>query len=220
MRRAEIDTIPLAGDVAFRERAVEPGATALLVIDMQNGGYNEEKVRDHPERAYFHARIAQAVIPNCRRLIAACRSAGIEVMYTVIECLTLDGRDRGLDYKISGLFAAKGSWEAQVIDELAPLDNEIVIPKTSSSLFNSTSFEYVLRNLGIEYLLVTGIVTDQCVETTVRDGCDRGFLMTVVEDACAAYSERRHEESLIGMKGYCRRRTTGEILDEIDAAGR
>ena len=78
----------------------------------------------------------------------------------------------------------------------------------------------MLRNLGIEYLLVTGIVTDQCVETTVRDGCDRGFLMTVVEDACAAYSERRHEESLIGMKGYCRRRTSGEILDEIDAAGR
>jgi nicotinamidase-related amidase len=219
MRRTDINRIPLTGDVALRERAAEPESTALLVIDMQNRGYNAAKVRAHPEHAYFHARISQLVIPNCRRLIAACRSAGVEVIYTVIECLTLDGRDRSLDYKISGLFAAKGSWEAQVIDELAPLENEIVIPKTSSSLFNSTSFEYVLRNLGIEYLLVTGIVTDQCVETTVRDGCDRGFMMTVVEDACAAYSEQRHEESLIGMKGYCRRRTANALIDEITAGG-
>jgi ureidoacrylate peracid hydrolase len=132
--------------------------------------------------------------------------------------LTLDGRDRSLDYKISGLFAAKGSREAEVIDELAPLDNEIVIPKTSSSLFNSTNFEYVLRNLGVEYLMVMGMITDQCVETTVRDGCDRGFLMTLVEDACAAGSEHRHEESLIGIDGYCRRRTTDELIAELPPA--
>jgi ureidoacrylate peracid hydrolase len=60
-----------------------------------------------------------------------------------------------------------------------------------------------------------GIVTDQCVETTIRDGCDRGFLMTVVEDACAASSEHRHEESLIGIKGYCRRRFTHELFAEL-----
>ncbi len=84
------------------------------------------------------------------------------------------------------LIAACRAAGAEVIDALAPLDNEIVIPKTSSSLFNSTNFEYVLRNLGVEYLMVMGMITDQCVETTIRDGCDRGFLMTVVEDACAA----------------------------------
>ena len=65
--------------------------------------------------------------------------------------------------KISGIFAAKGSWEAEVIDELRPGDDEIVIPKTSSSLFNSTNCEYVLRNLGIEYVMVMGMLTDQCV---------------------------------------------------------
>ena len=154
-------------------------------------------------------------IPNGQRLLAACRAARVEVIYTVIECLTLDGRDRSLDYKISGLFAAKGSWEARVIDELAPLDNEIVIPKTSSSLFNSTNFEYVLRNLGTEYIVVMGILTDQCVETTVRDGCDRGFLMTVVEDACAAESAERHDASLVGVKGYCRQRSTDELILEL-----
>lgn len=218
MRRSDIDAIPRQGDVSFRQRAIEPKRAALLVIDLQKGLYNDKRLSSEPERAYLHDRIGRSVVPNGQRLIAACRSVGVEVIYTVIESLTLDGRDRSLDYKISGLFAAKGSREAEVIDELAPLDNEIVIPKTSSSLFNSTNFEYVLRNLGVEYLMVMGMITDQCVETTVRDGCDRGFLMTLVEDACAANSEQRHEESLIGINGYCRRRTSDELIAELGSA--
>ena len=218
MQRDEIDAIPREGDVTFRQRAIEPDRAALLVIDLQKGHYNAARIGADPEHSYLHDQIENSVIPNGQRLIAACRAAGTEVIYTVIECLTLDGRDRSLDYKISGLFAAKGSREAEVIDELAPLDNEIVIPKTSSSLFNSTNFEYVLRNLGVEYLMVMGMITDQCVETTVRDGCDRGFLMTVVEDACAANSEQRHEESLIGIDGYCRRRITDELITELASA--
>ena len=218
MQREVIDTIPLEGDISFRQRAIEPDRAALLVVDLQKGLYNPSKVETDPERSYLNDRIKNSVIPNGQRLIAACRAAGTEVIYTVIECLTLDGRDRSLDYKISGLFAAQGSREAEVIDALAPLDNEIVIPKTSSSLFNSTNFEYVLRNLGVEYLMVMGMITDQCIETTVRDGCDRGFLMTVVEDACAANAAQRHEESLIGISGYCRRRTTDALIAELPSA--
>ncbi len=215
MLKSEIDAIPLEGDVSFRQRALDLDKAALLVIDLQKGEYNAEKVAAEPEDAYLWERIAQTVVPNGQRLLAACREAGVEVIYTVIECLTLDGRDRGLDYKISGIFAAKGSREAEVIDELAPLENEILIPKTSSSVFNSTNVEYVLRAMGIEYVLVTGIVTDQCVETAVRDGCDRGFLMTVIEDACATHSQDRHDFSLRAIKGYCRVRTTDAIIDEI-----
>ena len=218
MQRSEIDSIPLAGDVSFRERAVEPDRTALLIIDLQKGLCGDDKLASESAHSYLHHRIGSVVVPNGQQLLDACRAIGVEVIYTVIECLTLDGRDRGLDYKISGLFAAKGSREAEVIDELAPLENEIVIPKTSSSLFNSTNADYVLRNLGIEYILVMGMVTDQCVETTIRDGCDRGYLMTVVEDACAAHSERRHEDSLSGIRGYCRQRTTAEVIAELRRA--
>ena len=216
MERSEIDAIPLDGDVSFRQRAVEPGRAALLVVDLQKGEYNAETRAQNPNHRYLHDRLCDVVIPNGQRLIAACREAGIEVMYTVIECLTKDGRDRSLDYKISGIFAAKGSWEAEVIDELAPGDDDIVIPKTSSSLFNSTNCEYVLRNLGIEYVMVMGMMTDQCVETAVRDGCDRGFLMTLVDDACATYSEQRHREALVGFRGYCRVRTTAQLVEELE----
>ncbi len=219
MERSEIDAIPLAGDVSFRQRAVEPDRAALLVIDLQKGEYNPDRIAAEPDHAYLFNRIRDFVIPNGQKLLAACRAAGVEIIYTVIESLTLDGRDRSFDYKVSGIFFAKGSSGAQVLDELKPQENEIVIPKTSSSLFNSTNFEYVLRNLGVEYLMVMGIVTDQCVETAVRDGCDRGFLMTLIEDACATYSEQRHKESLIGFKGYCRVRTADQILEELAGQG-
>ena len=220
MLRSEIDAIPLEGDVSFRQRAVEPGKTALLLIDLQKGEFNARKCAAEPEDAYLWDRISGTVVPNGRRLISACRGAGIEVIYTVIECLTLDGRDRGLDYKISGLFAAKGSWEAEMIEGLEPLENEIVIPKTSSSLFNSTNADYVLRNLGIEYILTMGIVTDQCVETAIRDGCDRGFLMTLIDDACATHAQQRHDTSLRALKGYCRIRTTDAVLEELAQVAR
>jgi ureidoacrylate peracid hydrolase len=215
MQRSEINAIPLEGDTSFRQRAVEPERTALLVVDLQKGEYNPEKIAAEPDHAYLFERIRDVVIPNGQKLLAACRAAGVEVIYTVVESLTLDGRDRSLDYKVSGIFFPKGAWEAEVLDELKPLPNEIVIPKTSSSLFNSTNFEYVLRNLGIEYVMVMGIVTDQCVETAVRDGCDRGFMMTLIDDACATFAEQRHQESLVGFKGYCRVRSTEQMVEEL-----
>ena len=195
MERRELDAIPLSGDVSLRQRAIVPERTALLLVDLQNGQVHRTLRRAHPGREAFFDRVDGVVVPNGRHLMAACRAAGMEVVFTVIESLTLDGRDRGLDHRISGIFAARGSWEAQVIDELRPRANEIVLPKTSSSLFNSTAADYVLRNLGVDSLVVMGVVTDQCVESAVRDGCDRGFMMTLVEDGCAAWQESRHAES-------------------------
>lgn len=215
MRRREIDALPLIGDVSFRQRAIEPGRSALLLIDLQKGEYSAEKVAAEPENAYFWDRMADTVIPNGRRLLAACRGAGIEVLFTTVECYTLDGRDRSLDYKISGIFYAKGSREAEVLDELRPLPNEIVIPKMSSSVFASTNIDYVLRNLGVEYLMVMGMLTDQCVESAVRDACDMGYLVTLIEDACATKSQARHDGTLRAIKGYCRQRTTNQVLAEV-----
>jgi ureidoacrylate peracid hydrolase len=217
MKRSEIDALPLAGDVSFRERAIEPGRTALLLIDLQKGEYNDRVVKAEPQHAYFWDRLARTVIPNGQKLLAACRGAGVEVLFTVVECYTLDGRDRSLDYKVSGIFFAKGSWEAQVFDELKPLPNEIVIPKMSSSVFVSTNIDYVLRNLGIEYLMVMGLLTDQCVESAVRDACDAGYLVTLIEDACATKTQERHDATLRAIKGYCRQRKTEQVLAELAA---
>ena len=94
------------------------------------------------------------------------------IIYTYIESLTKDSRDQSLDYKLSGFAVPKGSQDAKIISELTPDSDDILIPKTSCSVFNSTNIEYVLRNLGVTQLVVTGIVTNQCVESAVRDAAD------------------------------------------------
>ena len=203
-----------------REVPIVPGETALLFIDVQNycavrDGGEFRSTAPSAEKEFFFDRMESLAVPNMQRLQAACRGAGIEVLFTVIESLTEDGRDRSLDYKITGFNVPKGSWDGKVIDAIAPLDDEIVIPKTSSSVFVSTNMAYVLRNLGVRYLILCGVLTDQCVESAVRDACDLGFLVTLVPDACATYSQDRHDNSLAAIKGYCRQRGTDALLAEI-----
>ena len=140
-----------------REVAIEPAHTALLFVDVQN--YNcswdgsEYAHLDAAEKqrryGYFFNTLQQSALPNMVRLQQACRRARIEVTYTVIESMTADGRDRSLDYKITGFNVPKGSPDARVVDELRPADDEILFPKTSSSVFISTNIDYVLRNLGV-----------------------------------------------------------------------
>ena len=206
-----------------REVEIDPRHAALLLIDVQNytanrdgGVYRGLVPREIDKRyGYFFATLRESAIPNMQRLQKACRQGGIEILYTVIESLTRDGRDRGLDYKISGLHVPKGSPEAAVLAELAPAEDEIVIPKTSSSPFISTNIDYVLRNLGVHFLMIAGVLTDQCVDSAVRDACDLGYLVTLAGDACATHSRARHDASLANNRGYCRQRVTAELVSEI-----
>src|SRR6187200_3364653 len=93
-----------------RDRPIVKGRVALLVVDVQNGTFGPSQAKAKPE---FHAAASGRVIPNIRRLLDAFRGARLEVIYTVIENLTEDGRDRSLDYKLSGFSIGKGSWEAR-----------------------------------------------------------------------------------------------------------
>jgi ureidoacrylate peracid hydrolase len=208
---------------ATRDVPVEVPHTTLLFIDVQNycavrnGGEFKDMAKAEFDKklGWFFDQMESRVVPNMQRLQQGCRKAGVEVMYTLIRNLTKDGRDRSLDYKITGFSVPPGSWDGEVIDAIRPGDDEIVIPKTSSNVFVSTNIDYVLRNLGTKYLAISGIVTDQCVEGAVRDACDLGYLVTLLTDACATYTQERHDNSLRAIRGYCRQRTTAEFLAEI-----
>lgn len=210
---------------AYRERPVELARTAVLSIDMQNAEWSPEqlaraRVPGSPESRHlaFLERLETVVLPNQARLLAAARAAGVEVIFTTIEAYTQDGRDCSLDHRISGLVFPKGSWEAKVIDRVGPVGDEIVIPKTASGVFNATNIEYVLRNLGVQYLVTIGVNTDQCVESAIRDAADRGFLVTQIEDCCASSEPGGHDASIDAMRGhYCRTRSTDEMIAEFAA---
>ena len=179
--------------------------------------FREKSPQEMTSFDFFFHRFDRVVQPNIARLQTACRAAGIEVMFTVIESLTQDGRDRGLDYKISGFDVPRGSLDAQIPTDINPVSDEIVLPKTSSSVFNSTNIDYILRNLGCRQLVICGVLTDQCVESAVRDACDLNYLVTLVTDACTTYSEERQLSTLKTLAGYCRQRSTDELIKEINS---
>jgi nicotinamidase-related amidase len=201
-----------------RDASYRKGETALLFVDLQTIFCTPGLDPQHPElnaEHYFFKRLKGTTIPNAQRLLHAARASGIQVLHTIIEALTKDGRDISLDHRLSNIFVPKGLPEGQPIKELAPIDNEIVLPKSSSGVFNSTNIDYVLKNMGIRYLIVSGVVTDQCVDMAVRDAADRGYLVTLPEDACATYSQPRHDNALKAFGGYCWVSDTATVLARL-----
>lgn len=191
----------------YYEKAPQPAdlrlsarETALLIIDVQNIYL---QIPDDPiekERwGYFHARMREKVIPNIQKLSETCRKQGIPIVYPRIACLTKSGRDRSLSQKKPGfnnLLLPKDEWESQVINELKPQADDIVITKTTDSALTGTNLRLVLSNMGIKQVICTGIFTDQCVSSTVRSLADESFDVVVVEDCCAAATEDLHLHEL------------------------
>ena len=177
----------------------QPGATALLLVDLQQGTCGDAQPRPRPA---FDQQFRDHTLPAAQRALAAARAGGLEVIHTVIANLTADGRDRSVDYKRCGMGFAPGSRAAQVIPELAPRADELVLPKSSSSPFSSTTLDYLLRNIGIRTLVVIGLLTDQCIDHTVKDAADRGYQVVCLHDACQAETPERHTAALACFQGY------------------
>ena len=203
-----------------RDAPYQRGQTALLLVDMQRiwlePGLNPSH-RDWGPDHYFHREVASRAIPNQRRLLDAARRAGVEVIHTIIRSLTEDGRDRSLDHKLTPIHLPPSAAEALPVPALAPVGDEILLPKTSSGVFNSTNLNYLLRNLGTRYLVIAGIMTDQCVDMAVRDGADLGYMITCVGDACAAPTPERHEGALRAFGGYCWTASTATVVARFEA---
>lgn len=195
-----------------RDRKLVAARTAVLVVDAQNAELVPEVLAQYPE---FDRALHDRALPAMKRLVDGARARGVEIVYTVIEALTRDGRDRSLDHKLSNILVPRGSPLARVIDLVAPHEDDIVLPKTSSGIFNSTNVDYVLRNLGVENVIVVGFLTDQCVDMAVRDGADRGYYMICASDACATYTDERHATGLRAFGGYCRLQDVDEVLADI-----
>jgi len=198
---------------------------ALVLIDLQNYGCNPAAglgpmlSARHPEiAAYYLPRVSETVIPNARRLLDAFRAGGRRVVFTRHGPLLADGSDMAARRRrrdrdalaVTGTPALwhRGTFEHEVVADLAPAPGELVLDKNTSSAFNSTGIESLLRNLDVETLVVAGMATDMCVETTARDAADLGFNVILVEDATATYFEHHHRAALSGFA-----RVFGQVWD-------
>jgi nicotinamidase-related amidase len=204
---------------------VDWNRAALIVVDMQNYGCNPDVgvawmlSERYPEIArYYVPRMTETAVPNTRRLLDGFRAAGRPVVFTRHGPLLADGSDmiarrrrRDVESIASTGTPAlwhRGTFEHEVIAALEPAAGELVIDKNTSSAFNSTGFEWLLRNLEVETLVLAGTATDMCVETTARDAADRGFNVIVAEDATATYFEHHHRAALSGFA-----RVFGQVWD-------
>jgi nicotinamidase-related amidase len=200
-----------------------PAQTAILVIDVQN------TYLERPDRAAlslpeqhrydlwtpFHERMRDTVIPNTARLLELARQNGIECLFARIACHTRDGRDRSLSQKMPGwnnLLLPKNDAPSQLVPELQPAGDEIVVTKTTDSALTGTNLRLILHNLGIRNVICCGIFTDQCVSSTVRSLADESYAVIVLEDCCAAATEELHRKELeIVNMIYCHVMSSGEL---------
>ncbi|MDJ0873497.1 MAG: isochorismatase family cysteine hydrolase [Gammaproteobacteria bacterium] len=201
---------------APEDLALAPAETALLCIDVQNYGLvAKTTVEEQARWAPFYDRMHQTVIPNLRALQQAFREHRIDVVHARIACLLEDGRDRSLSQKMPGwnnLLMPRNTEESQIISELAPTADEIVVTKTTDSALTGTNLRLILSNMGIRNVVVTGIYTDQCVSSTVRSLADESFNVVVVEDCCAAGTlELHHRELEIINMIYCHVMSSAEL---------
>lgn len=206
---------------------IDPAKTALLVIDMQNvfvkrpSGENltgKEKVNWERWKP-FYDKIEDVVIPNNKKLLDIFREKHLEVIFARITCYKKDGRDRSLDHKATGfneLLLPFGDEAGEIIEQLKPIEDEIVVTKTTDSALTGTSLRLMLHNLGIDTVVVTGVFTDQCVSCTVRSLADESFKVWLIEDACMAATEQiqNHELEILNNI-YCHVINTEELCTAI-----
>ncbi len=186
-----------------QEPPFDPKRTAMLIIDLQYldahpDGWMGRLARDQGKPDQLQERFAfiQDILPNVQRLQQFCRATGVEVIHVRIAFRTHSTRDgkRGLLNRLEQ--TPLNARDYDILDEIAPLPDEIIINKTSVSTFNSTNIDQVLRNMQIDRLWVTGIVTEGCVELTARDAADRGYYVTLVTDACASSTHAGHDDAV------------------------
>jgi nicotinamidase-related amidase len=172
------------------------GAVALLVIDMQRdfllpGGFGESLGNDVSR--------LQRVVPPLAGLLAAARAAGLLVVHTreghlpdLSDCPPAKLRRGAPSKRIGdpgpyGRILVRGEFGHDIVDELAPLPGEPVIDKPGKGAFYATGLGELLEQAGVTHLLVTGVTTEVCVHTTVREANDRGFDCLVVADCVGSY---------------------------------
>ncbi len=203
----------------------------LLVIDMQNGfcsggGSYEEYGASIGADIYTYRKI----VPNIKRIIATCHDLRIPVFYTQqvreasgIDLLTrmhrIIPKRRAEFLKIPA--CVRGTWDAEIMDELQPVKGDLVVVKRRDSAFQDTELDMWLRSLGADTIIYTGVDTSICVENSIRDGFNSGYDVIVIEDAVASSWPELHNATLRKVRGsFGLVLTTEQLLDMLQTTKR
>jgi ureidoacrylate peracid hydrolase len=187
---------------------VDPNQTALLVIDMQNGFCDPQGPLT---KAGVDTSAMQAVVPNVRRLVEACRGTGMPILWALQQHLVEDTTQRTrrvpshIEKRNNGQpVAPRGTWQAELVPSLKEIvhDEDYLVVKHRFSMFYSTTLDSILRMGGITRLVICGVSTNVCVESTIREAYFRDYEITVIEDCVAGPMIDLHEATLKNVRIY------------------
>ena len=207
----------------------QPDRTALLVIDMQRGFLEPGAALEVPQ--------GREILPNVRRLVDACRDKRVPVVFTefvystAVPCLRGDpfgpehlpaeaGKPTGFGYPSSNCLIGpngdEGPNSAETVAELAPRPDELVIRGHTYDKFYGTPLDLALRSRDVRYLIITGVVTDVCVNSTLMSAANRDYRATAVADGVATlWPELQDACFAIWKRKFARLRTTAELVEEL-----
>jgi nicotinamidase-related amidase len=206
---------------------IEPAKAALVVVDMQyatgsrKAGLGKKLAEqgrlDTLARERFE-RVENTVVPNLQKILAFFRGHGLRVIYLTIGSEMEDYSDTPphlVDF-FKGTNNRKGQLEHEILEEVKPLPGEPVLNKITIGAFASTGFDSLLRSMGIEYLLFSGVSTNMCVGTTARDAADHGYRCLLIEDCCGAAQNAYHRWEIINVQRLFGRVANSEaVMNEI-----
>lgn len=183
-----------------------PAETALVIIDMQYASAHRDtglgrlltERGDEAAGAYRFDRIEQIALPNIQRLLTHFRENGLCVIHITNGSEIPDYSDllpqrREFARSVGNTASNR---EHDILDELAPLPDEVRLNKRTMSAFNSTGLDHVLRAKGIRTVLTCGVSTNSCVVGTARDAAEFGYNTVMIDDACASAAQKYHDATL------------------------
>jgi ureidoacrylate peracid hydrolase len=195
------------------EDLVRPEHTGLVIVDMQNdfchknGFFGKGMIdkRGYGQQSADLSMIDEAT-PNIVRLTNAARTNGVKVYFVLSymneQYLPPMVRLRNLRIGRLGEIVPEGTWGSEPFDGLVPTPEDTVVIKHCYSAFLGTNFSDVLKKAEIKTLIVTGVATNVCCETTIRDGCCLGFYIIAPRDCLCTYNRVDHEKCLVGIENF------------------
>jgi len=191
----------------IHKRPFDIQKAALLVIDMQRYFLEESK--------HGHTPAAEAVIPNIQRLISIFRDSKRPVIFTR-HAHNKDGSDLGILKEWWDEMPVDGTPEAEIDPQLKPLSNETVLTKNRYSAFYNTDLDKILRTKSVKEVVITGVMTNICCESTARDAFFRDYFVRFVADGTGSIKEEMHVATLLNLAyAFADICTTDELVDQV-----
>ena len=202
---------------------IKPKKTALLLIDIQNLVSSKPLLQEAlgaglPERGVREAlreydeRVKKAV-KNAHKILRVCRRRGYDVVHIKLGAQTSNPRHTAKINRKADFIVPMDAEKADFLDEVKPAKGELIFPKTNGGAFTGTNLDFVLRNMDIDSIIVTGFLTDQCVLATAICGADIGYDVLLVEDACTGTTKENQDAVVrLARDVFLKVKTTAELV--------